>query len=81
MKKLTHSSGEKSRLKATVRHLAVRLDKAITMGVASAYPMVFNLPTPDPVPDWKRIVRIGWKMTKYTLVEAYKILRQEEREP
>ena len=51
------------------------------MGVASAYPMVFNLPTPDPVPDWKRIVRIGWKMTKYTLVEAYKILRQEEREP
>jgi hypothetical protein len=67
------------RLRTVVRDVVGRLDKAITLGVASAYPIVLNIPTPDPVPDWKRVVRIGWKFVKTTFVETVRILTDQSR--
>ena len=63
-----------TRLRRVARDVAGRLDRAITLGVASAYPLVFNVPTPDPVPDWKRVVRVGWRVVRTTAVETVRIL-------
>jgi hypothetical protein len=60
------------------RHVAGKLDRAITLGVASAYPIVFNMPTPDPVPDWKHAVKVGWKLVRTTLAETLRILTDGE---
>jgi len=63
-----------TRLRRVARDVAGRLDRAITLGVASAYPVVFNMPTPDPVPDWKRVVRVSWRIVRATAVETVRIL-------
>ena len=61
-------------LRRVARDVAGRLDKAITLGVASAYPIVFNVPTPDPVPDWKLVVRVSWRIVRATAVETVRVL-------
>ena len=72
---------KRSRLGNVVRDVAGRLDRAITLGVASAYPIVINMPTPDPVPDWKHVVKVGWKIVKTTMVETIRILTDGEQKP
>jgi hypothetical protein len=63
-------------LRGYLRKLAHKIDQAITLGVASAYPMVFNMPTPDPVPDWKNVVRLSWKVVRVTSKETIRLLRE-----
>jgi hypothetical protein len=53
------------------------IDKAIDLGIQAAYPLVFNMPTPDPPPDWKRIVRLSWRMVRTTAKETSRILLTE----
>lgn len=67
-------------VKSIARLVGRQLDAAITMGVASAYPLVFNMPTPDPVPDWKRVVKLGWRMVKTTSGETYRILIEASKD-
>jgi hypothetical protein len=63
-------------LKKTVRDFAHKIDQAITMGVSAMYPLVFSLPAPDPLPDWKRVVKLGWKVVKVTVSETTRVLRE-----
>lgn len=72
---------KRSKLGNVARDVAGKLDRAITLGVASAYPIVFNMPTPDPVPDWKHVVKVSWKLVKTTLAETVRILTDEEWKP
>ena len=72
---------KRSKLGNVARDVAGKLDRAITLGVASAYPIVFNMPTPDPVPDWKHAVKVSWKLVKTTLAETVRILTDEEWKP
>lgn len=65
-----------SRTKAFIRQVAKRLDRAISMGVAAAYPILFTMEAPDPFPDWKDGVRFGWKIVRVTARETVKILRK-----
>ena len=63
-----------SRVARVVRGAARRLDEAVTLGVASVYPLVFNVPAPDPLPDWKHVVRVSLRVVKVTVVQAFRIL-------
>lgn len=72
--------GGRTRLRAIMRDVAGRLDRAITLGVVSAYPVVFNMPTPDPVPDWKHAARAGWRIVRATIVETVRVLTRGGRE-
>jgi hypothetical protein len=65
------------KLKARITAAVHALDEAITLGVAAAYPVIFNLPTPDPPPDWKAVVRFSWRVVRVTTRETVKILRME----
>jgi hypothetical protein len=65
-----------SRAKVFIRTVAKRLDKAISMGVAAAYPILFTMDAPDPLPDWKDGVRFGWRVVKVTARETVKIIRK-----
>jgi hypothetical protein len=62
-------------LPSRVASLARKLDRAINLGVSAAYPMVFNLPTPDPPPDWKAVVRVAWRAVRATARETVKVLK------
>ena len=55
---------------------AQRMDKAISLGVAAAYPLLFSMDAPDPVPDWKDGVRFGWKVVRVTARETLKVLKK-----
>ena len=79
MLKLERINGRRTRLRAFARDVAGRLDRAITLGVASAYPVVFNMPTPDPVPDWKHAARVGWRIVRATIVETVRVLTRGGR--
>jgi hypothetical protein len=65
-----------SRAKVFIRSAAKRLDKVISMGVAAAYPILFTMDAPDPLPDWKDGVRFGWRVVKVTARETVKIIRK-----
>jgi hypothetical protein len=65
-------------LKAHVLALAHRLDEAIALGVSAAYPLIFNMPTPDPPPDWKAVVRFSWRVVRVTARETVKVLKAKE---
>jgi hypothetical protein len=65
-----------SRAKVFIRMVGRRLDKAISMGVAAAYPILFTMDAPDPLPDWKDGVRFGWKIVRVTVRETVKIIRK-----
>jgi hypothetical protein len=65
-----------NKIRQTVKEAARQLDRAITLGVASMYPLVFSMPTPDPVPDWKRVVKVGWRVVVVTVTETTRILRE-----
>jgi hypothetical protein len=65
-----------TKIKKTVKEAARQLDRAITLGVASMYPLVFSVPTPDPVPDWKQVVKVGWRVVVVTVSETTRILRK-----
>lgn len=80
MLKFERIDGRRTRLRAFARDIAGRLDRAITLGVASAYPVVFNMPTPDPVPDWKHAARVGWRIVRTTIVETVRVLTSRARE-
>lgn len=71
---------KKSAVKGFIRLVGRQIDSAITLGVSSAYPLVFNLPTPDPPPDWKRAVKLGWKMITTTSRETYRILIEASKD-
>jgi hypothetical protein len=62
--------------KVQVVKLAQRMDKAISLGVAAAYPLLFSMEVPDPVPDWKQGVKFGWKVVRVTARETIKILKK-----
>jgi hypothetical protein len=62
-------------LPSRIASLACKLDRAINLGVSAAYPMVFNLPMPDPPPDWKAVVRVAWRAVRATARETVKVLR------
>jgi hypothetical protein len=62
--------------KAQVIRVAQHMDKAITLGVAAAYPLLFSMDTPDPVPDWKQGVRFGWRVVTVTAKETLKVLKK-----
>jgi hypothetical protein len=64
------------RLKQAVRDAAHQIDRAITLGVSAMYPIVFNLPAPDPVPDWKKVVGLGWKVVRVTFTESRKAFKE-----
>lgn len=65
-----------SRITVYAREVASRLDKAISLGVAAAYPLLFSMDAPDPMPDWKDGVRFGWKVVRTTARETYKVLKK-----
>ncbi len=65
-------------VKAHLLALVHRLDEAITLGVSAAYPLIFNMPTPDPVPDWKAVVRFSWRVVCVTARETVKVLKAKE---
>ena len=65
-----------SRVKVYAYEIGRRLDKAISLGVAAAYPMLFSMDAPDPVPDWKQGVRFGWKVVRVTARETIKVLKK-----
>lgn len=65
-----------SRVKLYAIEVAKKLDKAITLGVAAAYPILFSMEVPDPVPDWKDGVRFGWKVVRVTARETLKVLKK-----
>lgn len=65
--------GIPSRIAAAAR----KLDNAINLGVSAAYPVLFNLPTPEPPPDWKAGVRFAWRVVKVTARETVKALKMQ----
>lgn len=65
-----------SKAKLYVVQIATKLDKAIALGVAAAYPILFSMEVPDPVPDWKDGVRFGWKVVRVTARETIKVLKK-----
>lgn len=65
-----------SRAKVYAQKIGRRLDKAISLGVAAAYPMLFSMDAPDPLPDWKDGVRFGWRVVRVTARETLKVLRK-----
>jgi len=65
-----------TRIKATMAEAARQIDKAINLGVSAMYPLVFNMPAPDPPPDWKHVVRVGWKVVRVTAKETTRILKE-----
>ena len=69
-------SSKPSRVKSQVLRLARHMDKAIALGVAAAYPLLFSMDAPDPVPDWKDGVRFGWKVVRVTARETIKVLKK-----
>lgn len=48
------------------------LDKAIELGLNTAYPTVFQVPTPEGGVQWKAKVALGWKLVKQAGKEAAK---------
>lgn len=64
------------RLKRLVLEVGRKIDQAINLGVASMYPLVFSLPAPDPIPDWKRVVRLGWKVVTVTAAETTRLIKE-----
>ena len=64
------------KLSTHVKRTANRLDQAINLGLAAAYPTIFGLPCPDPPPDWKDGVRFGWRIVKATTRETIRILKK-----
>jgi hypothetical protein len=64
------------RFKQAVLDAGHQIDRAINLGVAAMYPIVFNLPAPDPVPDWKKVVKLGWKVVRVTFTESRKALKE-----
>jgi hypothetical protein len=62
--------------KVRVVKLAQRMDRAISLGVAASYPLLFSMDAPDPVPDWKQGVRFGWKVVRVTARETIKVLKK-----
>lgn len=70
----------KSTLKKHARELAHQLDQAVDLGVQAAYPLVFNMPVPDPPPGWRDLARVGWRMVKATTKETTRILLLREKE-
>ena len=65
-----------SRVRVYAHEIGRRLDKAISLGVAAAYPMLFSMDAPDPLPDWKDGVRFGWRVVRVTARETLKVLRK-----
>jgi hypothetical protein len=65
-----------SRVRRCAYELAHRLDKAISLGVAAAYPVLFSMEAPDPLPDWKVGVRFGWRVVRVTARETLKVLKK-----
>jgi len=74
MKSLEPTKPSRARLYAY--EVAYRLDKAISLGVAAAYPVLFSMEAPDPLPDWKDGVRFGWRVVRVTARETMKVLRK-----
>jgi hypothetical protein len=70
--------GNDVKIKTHIRSAAHKLDQALNLGLSAAYPMIFNLPTPDPAPDWKDGVRFGWRAVKVTVRETVKVLKGVE---
>jgi hypothetical protein len=64
------------RFKRAIREAGRQLDRAIALGVSAMYPIVFTLPAPDPLPDWKRVARLGWKVAKVTVAETIRVIRK-----
>ena len=67
------------KLRERINILGRTIDQAIDLGIQAAYPLVFNMPIPDPPPDWKRIVRLSWKMVRTTTKETSRVLLREWR--
>ena len=67
------------KLRERINILGRTIDQAIDLGIQAAYPLVFNMPTPDPPPDWKRIVHLSWKMVRTTAKETSRVLLSEWR--
>lgn len=65
-----------SRARREVVELVRKLDRAISLGVAAAYPLLFSMEAPDPLPDWKAGVRFGWRIVRVSAHETYKILKK-----
>lgn len=63
-------------VKVRALKFARHMDKAISLGVAAAYPLLFSMDAPDPVPDWKQGVRFGWKVVRVTARETIKVLKK-----
>jgi hypothetical protein len=63
-------------VKEQVVRFAQHMDKAITLGVTAAYPLLFSMEAPDPVPDWKQGVRFGWRVVRVTAKETFKVLKK-----
>jgi hypothetical protein len=40
---------------------------------------VFNMPTPDPAPRWRDLVRVGWRLVKATTKETTRVLLLREK--
>jgi len=70
----------RSKFKIHAHEFAHQLDKALDLGVQAAYPLVFNLPIPDPPPGWRDLARVGWRMVKATTKETTRILLLREKE-
>lgn len=69
----------KSKLKSGALDVAVHLDKAIELGIKSAYPLVFNIPPPDEF-NWKHAVGLGWKLVKTTAKETAFVITKQWKE-
>jgi hypothetical protein len=66
----------KTHLKVSAIEIAIKLDKAIELGIMSAYPIVFNMPPPDNF-DWKNAVKLGWRMAKTTARETARVIEKQ----
>jgi hypothetical protein len=64
------------RVRRGVAEFARRFDKAISLGVAAAYPLLFSMQSPDPLPDWKAGIRFGWRIVRVSARETIKILKK-----
>ena len=69
-------SSKASRIRLYAHEIANRLDKAISLGVAAAYPMLFSMEAPDPLPDWKVGVRFDWRVVRVSVKETLKVLKK-----
>ena len=63
-------------VKEKVVKFARHMDKAISMGVAAAYPLLFSMEAPNPTPDWKQGVLFGWRVVRVTAAETIKVLKK-----